>query len=123
LVFFTGSRGIYYRFRDRQVHGLYNLLRRQKSRGIIRADIDVRLLSERIGLFASAMCIEWSDRPFALGLLHQKLCSGIANMLSDSLSEQHLEPLIQWAASIHSGMVRHPEIRTPAARLGDLAAA
>src|SRR4029078_9319178 len=77
ILFFTASRPIYYRFRDRQIRGLYNLLRRQKGCGIIREDVDLHMLAERLGLFASAMCVDWADRPFPLEVLREKLCGGL----------------------------------------------
>jgi AcrR family transcriptional regulator len=107
LVFFTSSRNIYYRWRDRQVQGLYNLLRKQKAAGIIKSDVDCKLLAERVGLFASAMIIEWSDRPFALDALREKLCAGIANMLADSVTPEHAHRLPDWRAAIRTPLVAH----------------
>lgn len=103
MVFFSGSRGIYYRFRDRQLSGLYNLLRRQKACGIIKDDVDIRLLSERLGLFASALCVEWADHPFPLNQLHEQLCSGFAGMLADSLTPENLDAVWNWVASVKGG--------------------
>jgi AcrR family transcriptional regulator len=98
ILFFTASRPIYYRFRDRQIRGLYNLLRRQKACGIIREEVDLHMLAERLGLFASAMCVDWADRPFPLAVLREKLCGGLADMLLESLAPAHREPLLAWIA-------------------------
>ncbi len=98
ILFFTASRHIYYRFRDRQIRGLYNLLRRQKTCGIIRDEVDLHMLAERLGLFASAMCIDWADRPFPLDVLRKKLCGGLADMLLESIAPAHREPLLHWIA-------------------------
>jgi hypothetical protein len=99
LIFFSDFRSIYYRHRDRQLVGLHNLLKRHQHRGIIKHDVDPKALSEDLGLFASAMCLEWSDRPFPLELLHQRLRSGFASMLCDKLTPGHANTIVEWAAS------------------------
>lgn len=85
LIFFTPSRHIFYSFRDRELKGMQGLLARQQKCGILRADANIRDLAEQLVLFASALCVEWSDRPFALEQLHRRLCSGYANLLAGAL--------------------------------------
>jgi AcrR family transcriptional regulator len=96
LIYFSDSRSIYYRHRDTQVQGLYHLLKRQQMSGIIKRDVDVRLLAEQLGFFASGMWLEWADRPFALSQLYRKLCAGYASMLADKLTTEHASVLNDW---------------------------
>ena len=85
LIFFTPSRHIFYSFRDRELKGMQGLLARQQKCGILRADANTRDLAEQLVLFASALCVEWSDRPFPLDQLHRRLCSGYANLLAGAI--------------------------------------
>lgn len=103
LVYFTDSRGIYYRFRDRQLSGMYTLLKRQKNSGIIKPEVDIRSLAEQLGLFASTMCLEWSDRPFPIERLHQKICSGFTSLLADKMTSSHATALYDWLATTKNG--------------------
>lgn len=85
LIFFTPSRHIFYSFRDRELKGMQGLLQRQQKCSILRADANIRDLAEQLVLFASALCVEWSDRPFPLDQLHRRLCSGYANLLAGAI--------------------------------------
>lgn len=86
LIFFTPSRDIFYEFRDRQLKCMKNLLIRQQKGGILRSDVNVADLADQLVLFASAECLEWADRPFALDLLHRRLCSGYGNVMAGALN-------------------------------------
>lgn len=85
LIFFTPSRHIFYNFRDRELKGMQGLLARQQKCGILRTDANIRDLAEQLVLFASALCVEWSDRPFPLDQLHRRMCSGYANLLAGAI--------------------------------------
>lgn len=85
LIFFTPSRHIFYAFRDRELKGMQGLLARQQKCGVLRADANIRDLAEQLVLLASALCVEWSDRPFPLEQLHRRLCSGYANLLAGAV--------------------------------------
>jgi AcrR family transcriptional regulator len=89
LIFFSDSRSIYYTFRDRQLIGMRQLLDRQRDRGVIVANADIRTLAEHLVLLSSSLFLEWSDRPFPLELLHQKLSSGCSNLLADKLTPHY----------------------------------
>jgi len=93
LIFFSNSRHIYYEFRDRQLNGLRNLLVRQRSSGVIRADIDTRDLAEQLTLLSSGLWLEWSDRPFPLEQLKRRLSAAWANLLSDKFTPKY-QPLV-----------------------------
>lgn len=86
LIMFTPSRGVFYHFRDRQVKAMQGLLTRQQKCGVLRADANVRDLSEQLVLFATALCMEWADRPFPLEQLHRRMCSGYANLLAGAMN-------------------------------------
>ena len=81
LIFFSPSRGIFYHFRDKQLKAMQGLLARQQKCGILRADANLGDLAEQLVTFASASCVEWSDRPFPLDQLHRRICSGFGNLL------------------------------------------
>ena len=85
-IFFSDSRHIFYDFRDRQIRYLSDFLARQKRSGIIRPDVNTLDLAEHLMLFTSALCVEWSDRPFPLALLQRRLYAGYANLLSGVIS-------------------------------------
>jgi AcrR family transcriptional regulator len=99
LIFFTESRGIYYTFRDRQLRGMRNFLKRQQDCGIIRADVNIADVAEQLVLLSSALWLEWSDRPFPLEVLHHKLCSGCANILADKVAPQYRSVIADWEAA------------------------
>lgn len=86
LIFFTESRGIFYAIRDRQMKGLYGLLLRQQKSGVLRADANVRELAEQLAFCASALCIEWADRPFPPDELRRRLCANYANLLASAIA-------------------------------------
>lgn len=96
LIFFTASRSIYYKFRDRQLRGMRNFLKRQQDCGVIRPSVNTRELGEQLVLLSSALWIEWSDRPFSLELLYDKLCSGCAGLLADKCEPQHRPVISDW---------------------------
>lgn len=86
LIFFGRSRAIFYDFRDRELQGMWRLLRRLQKSGALRQDINVRDLSEQLVLLASGLCVEWSDRPFPVGQLRRRLYSGYANLLAAAVA-------------------------------------
>jgi hypothetical protein len=106
LIFFTESRDIYYRFRDQQQLGLRNLLQRQQSCGVIRADIDTNSLAESIVMYSSAQWIDWADRSFPIETLRLKLCAGLFNLLSGKLHPRYESLLVEW--------FQHAQRATPA---------
>lgn len=85
-IFFTQSRSVFYSLRDQQAAHLSSLLRRQQACGVLQADLDVRALAEQFVLLASALCLEWSDRPFPIGQLQKRLRSGYEALLAGALS-------------------------------------
>jgi AcrR family transcriptional regulator len=99
LIFFTESRSIYYKFRDRQLRGMRSLLKRQQAVGIITPGTDTKELAEQLVLLSSALCLEWSDRPFPLEALHHRIASGCANLLASKLAPEHRANLADWASA------------------------
>jgi AcrR family transcriptional regulator len=97
LIFFGPSRQIYYAFRDGQLYCMTRLLIEQQRAGVVRRDVDVRELAEQLVLLSSALCLEWSDRPFPIEQLHCRLRSGfeclLANKLTGDLSKRIEGPL------------------------------
>jgi len=85
LISFTDSRQVFYTFRDRQLKGMHNLLLHQQQCGVLRPDINVRVLSELLVLLASALCIEWSDQRCSLEKLRSRLYAGFAELLSNAI--------------------------------------
>lgn len=83
LIMFTPSRHIYYRFRDIQIRGMAKLLRHQQENGYLYFHAQPRQLAEQLVFFATAMWIDWADRPFPLAVLREKLVSGFAKLLRD----------------------------------------
>lgn len=84
LIFFTPSRGIFYHFRDRQFKAMKAFLARQHKAGLLRPDTNTPQLAQQMIIFASALCVEWSDRPFPLELLRKGLQSGFGKLLAGS---------------------------------------
>ncbi|MCB2077275.1 MAG: TetR/AcrR family transcriptional regulator [Novosphingobium sp.] len=85
-IYFTPDRHIFYDFRDRQVRNVHALLVKQQRNGILRSDVVCRDLAEQLTLFASALYVDWADRPFELERLSQRLASGYAYMLGGALN-------------------------------------
>jgi AcrR family transcriptional regulator len=83
LIIFTPSRQIYYHFRDTQLLGVAKMLRRQKANGGISYLTPTRQLAEQIVFFATALWIEWADRPFPLQDLRTKLINGMIKLMRD----------------------------------------
>jgi hypothetical protein len=81
LIFFTPSRAIFYHFRDKQLKAMQALLAKQQKSGILRADVNLADLAEQLVTFASASCVDWSDRPVPLEQLHRRIYAGFANLL------------------------------------------
>jgi len=98
-IFFSDSRNVYYEFRDRQLRGMKSLLRRQQEHGIVRKNVKISEVAEDISLFASALLIEWSDRPFPVERLHDRLRSGCSGLLSDNVDAQYRPALLKWQAA------------------------
>jgi len=88
MIFFTPSREIYYRFRERQLRGMKTLLNYQQKSGIIRKDVCIGPLAEQLGFFSASMWVEWSDHPFELDELRRKLAGGFYNLLSDKFAPE-----------------------------------
>jgi len=86
LIYFTRSRAIFYAFRDLELKGMHQLLQRQQKCGALRPEANIRDLSEQLVLFASGLCLEWSDRPFPLEQLRRRLYSGYANLLAHAVA-------------------------------------
>lgn len=84
LIFFTPSRDIFYHFRDRQFKAMKAFLARQQKCGLIRPDTNIPQLAQQMIIFASALCVEWSDRPFPLERLRQGLRTGFSKLLAGS---------------------------------------
>ncbi|MBU6267568.1 MAG: TetR/AcrR family transcriptional regulator [Sphingomonadales bacterium] len=85
LIFLTESRGVFYAIRDRQKKGLLGLLLRQQKSGVLKADAPVRDMAEQMAFAASALCVEWADRPFPLAELRRRLCGTFANLLASAI--------------------------------------
>lgn len=86
LIFFSDSRHIFYAFRDRQLKGMHGLLQHQQKCGVLRPEANTRDLAELLVLLASALCVEWADRPFPLDQLHRRIYAGFANLLSGAIA-------------------------------------
>lgn len=85
LIALTPSRGIFYAIRERQMKGLLGLLLRQQRSGLLRPDAQLRDLAEQMAFSASALCVEWADRPFPVAELRRRLCSTFANLLASAI--------------------------------------
>jgi hypothetical protein len=83
LIIFTSSRDIYYHFRDIQIRGVTKLLRHQQAQGQIFLHASPRTVAEHLVYFATAMWMDWADRPFPLSALREKLASGLLKLLRD----------------------------------------
>jgi AcrR family transcriptional regulator len=86
LMYFTGSRDIYYAFKDKQTKTLATYFARQQQLGLLRPDVDVRETASQIMLYCSALCLEWADRGFALDELRQRFYQGYYNLLSSAIA-------------------------------------
>jgi AcrR family transcriptional regulator len=104
LIFFSPSRHIFYQFRDKQLKALQYLLIQQQRARLIRPEVQVRDLAEELIMFASALCVEWSDRPFGVDQLLTRLRNGFVNLMSRSMEpgvirywlERHGPQLATW---------------------------
>lgn len=94
LIFFTESRDIFYDFRARQVKSFHGFMMQQQKAGIIRAEVNVRSLAEQLVMFLSALCVEWSDRPFAFDLLRQRLYTGYSTLMSGALCPSYPREMV-----------------------------
>jgi AcrR family transcriptional regulator len=86
LIFFTDQRSIYYEFRDGQLYCMARLMADQQRAGVVRGDVNVRDLAEQLVLLSSALCLEWSDRPFPIEQLHFRLRAGFESLLASQLT-------------------------------------
>jgi AcrR family transcriptional regulator len=86
LIYFTRARGIFYAFRDLELKGMHQLLQRQQKCGALRPETNLRDLAEQLVLFASALCVDWADRPYPLEQLRRRLYSGYGNLLAHALN-------------------------------------
>jgi len=93
LMYFTGSRDIYYAFKDKQTKTLATYFARQQQLGLLRPDVDVREIASQIMLYCSALCLEWADRGFPLDELRQRFYQGYYNLLSSVIALRG-EPLL-----------------------------
>jgi AcrR family transcriptional regulator len=98
LIFFTDHRAIYYTFRDSQLKGMCGLLANQQRCGVLKPDVSIKDLADQLVLLSSALCLEWSDRPFQLDQLHRRMRSGYVSLLADKLAPPHAELILQDAA-------------------------
>jgi AcrR family transcriptional regulator len=85
LIYFTGSRQIFYDFREKQTKAMHGFLNAQQRAGVIRADTDAHRLAEQLMFFVGALCVEWADRGFAFDELRERLCDGYEALLSGAL--------------------------------------
>jgi AcrR family transcriptional regulator len=88
MIHFGSAREVFYSFRDRELKGMQGLLSRQQKCGAIRPEANVRDLAEQLVLLASALCVEWSDRPFPVEQLRRRLYSGYANLLAGAVAQR-----------------------------------
>ena len=89
-LYFTPARDVFYSFRDRELKGMQGLLSRQQKCGAIRPEASVRDLAEQLVLFASASCVDWSDRPYPVEQLRRRLYSGYANLLAGAIARPRI---------------------------------
>jgi AcrR family transcriptional regulator len=85
LISFTGSRHIFYAFRERQLKGMQGLLLHQQKCGVLRGDVDAREHAELLVLLASAVCTDWADRGCSLEQLQRRLYKGFADLIAGAL--------------------------------------
>jgi AcrR family transcriptional regulator len=85
LISLTESREIFYAFRDRQLKGMHHLLAHQQKCGVIQPDVNTKELAELLVLLASAVCIEWADRPCSFDKLQRRLYSGVADLFASAV--------------------------------------
>jgi hypothetical protein len=64
---------------------MFNLLTKQQKCGVLKADVNVRDLSEQLVVLSTGLCLEWSDRPFPLEHLHRRLYSGYRSLLGAAI--------------------------------------
>jgi len=100
LIHFTKSREIYYKFRERQLRGMQRLLRRQKQSGIIREEVNTKLLAEHLVFLSSSLILDWADRPMPLDQLHEKLCSGYSSLLAEKLDPRVSGKVLSWRSTL-----------------------
>jgi AcrR family transcriptional regulator len=91
LIFFSDARSIYYEFRDGQLFCMTRLLIDQQRAGVVRGDVNVRDLAEQLVLLSSALCLEWSDRPFPIEQLHCRLRAGFECLLANKLADDAMQ--------------------------------
>jgi hypothetical protein len=103
LIYFTDSRSIYYRFRDRQISAMRDMLLQQKNCGIIKPGIDTNALAEHLVLYVCSNWLDWSDGGFPLETLRHKICSGYASILADKISPQYIGIISDGLASVAAG--------------------
>jgi hypothetical protein len=53
---------------------------------VVKPGVDVRQLAQQLVLLSSALCLEWSDRPFPPEELQHLLESGFRNLLVDNIA-------------------------------------
>jgi AcrR family transcriptional regulator len=83
LIVFTRSRPIYYRFRDIQIRGMTKLLRLQRENGQMLLGSSPRKTAEQLVFYATAIWIDWADRPFPFPQLRDRLVLGMTKLLRD----------------------------------------
>lgn len=95
LISFTGSRHIFYEFRDRQLKGMQHLLQHQLRCGVLRPDTDTRELGELLVLLASSLCVDWSDQNCSLETLQRRMYSGYGKLLANAVVQGRDGPMQQ----------------------------
>jgi AcrR family transcriptional regulator len=86
LIYFSGDRHIFYRYRDRQVRSVHSLLAKQKRIGVLRRDVNCRDLAQDLMSFSSIIFIEWADRSFPMSELTARIRSGYTHILASAIS-------------------------------------
>lgn len=85
MIYFSGSRQIFYDFRGRQVKSMHRFLQQQQRAGVVRREINVLGLAEQLMFFLGALCVEWADRDFPLEELRERLCDGYEGLMAGAL--------------------------------------
>jgi AcrR family transcriptional regulator len=86
MIYFTGDRDIFYRYRDRQVRSVQSILVKQKRIGVLRRDVDCRDLAQNLMHFSSMVFLEWADRQLAMTELTARIRSGYIHILAGAIS-------------------------------------
>lgn len=86
MIYFSGDRHIFRRYRDRQARGVQSVLARQKRIGTLRREVNCRNLAQDLMDFSSMVFLEWADRSYTMNELIGRIRSGYAHMLAGAAS-------------------------------------